>query len=94
MGDVDQRLGTLPGGLSWQTRDAVFRHDVRRLGAWRGDDVAAGEVRNDVGMHLPRLIREGGVHGEEGSAVLGLHGAGDEVHLAAGAGDLPQAGGL
>ena len=94
VGDVDDRLGPLPGGQTRQPRNAVLRDDAGRLGARGGDDVAAGEVRDDVGVELAALVREGGMHGEEGSAVLGLHGAGDEVHLPAGAGDLAQTGRL
>ena len=94
MGNFDQRLGPLPGGFAGQLRDAVLSHDAGRLGAGRGDNVALGELGKDAGMNLARFVGEGRMHGEKGPAMLGLQGAGDEVQLAAGAGDLPRAGGF
>ena len=42
-------------------------------------------------MLFPFPVGEGRVHGKEGPAVLGLHCAGNKVHLSAGPADLAQA---
>ena len=83
MRNVDECFGTLPGRLARQARDAVFRYDIRCLGTRGGDNITAGKVWDDVGVKPACLIREGCMHGKEGSSVLCLHGAGNEVNLTA-----------
>ncbi len=53
-----------------------------------------GQGGHDAGLQLAILALHGGGQADEGLTALGQIGAHDEVQLAAGAGDLLDAGGL
>src|SRR5699024_6733128 len=94
VGDGDEGLRPLPGGQTLQVDHAVLGDDVVDTGPGVGADGAVGEGGDDAALHGAVLAGDGGGQADEALAALGQIGAHDEVQLAAGAGDVLEAGGL
>ena len=94
VGDVDELLGPLPGGQALQVDHAVLGDDVVDAGPGVGGDGAGGQGGDDAALDGAVLAGDGGGHADEALAALGQVSAQGEVQLAAGAGDVFDAGGL
>ncbi len=94
VGDGDDGLRPLPGGQALQVDHAVLRDHIVAAGAGVGADGALGQGGDDAALDSTVLAGDGGGHTDEALAPLGEVGAHHEVQLAAGAGNVLNAGRL
>src|SRR5690349_15635007 len=87
MRDRDHRLRAFGDRLSFEVDQSVLGDDEHHVAAWRGHDVAGGQLRNDsASTDIAAFV--GRRHADERlSAVRGVAGA-DELELTSGTGDV------